>query len=166
MATTDEMLRFSLYTASRATTQAYRELLEPWGLTYGQYLVLVVLWTEQELTVSALGDALQLDSGTLSPMLRRMEAAGLVRRTRDETDQRVVVISPTDRGRALRDELAHVPTCIASGTGLSSLAEARELIRSLQELTRTMRTVAAPDASGAPAGGSDRPRPDPMKEMP
>lgn len=166
MATTDEMLCFSLYTASRATTQAYRELLDPWGLTYGQYLVLVVLWTEQELTVSALGDALQLDSGTLSPMLRRMEAAGLVQRTRDSADQRVVVISLTHRGRALRDELAHVPACIAGGTSLDSIAEARELIRTLQELTRTMRTVTAPDAPGAPAGGSDRPSPDQMKEMP
>lgn len=166
MATTDEMLCFSLYTASRATTQAYRELLDPWGLTYGQYLVLVVLWTEQELTVSALGEALLLDSGTLSPMLRRMETAGLVQRTRDSADQRVVVISLTHRGRALRDELAHVPACIAGGTGLDSLAEARDLIRTLQELTRTMRTVTAPDAPGTPAGGSDRPSPDQMKEMP
>ena len=75
MTTTDEMVCFSLYAASRATTQAYRALLEPWGLTYGQYLVLVVLWSEGEQSVSALGEALQLESGTLSPMLLRMEKA-------------------------------------------------------------------------------------------
>lgn len=163
MATTDEMVCFSLYAAQRATTQAYRALLEPWGLTYGQYLVLVVLWSDEEKTVSALGETLQLDSGTLSPMLRRMEAAGLVQRTRGEADQRVVRVVLTARGGALRDELAHVPACIAEGTGLGSMAAARELIDTLQKLTRTMHTVVAPEPSGAPAGGTARPRPEPTK---
>lgn len=164
MATTDEMVCFSLYAASRATTQAYRALLEPWDLTYGQYLVLVVLWADEEKAVSALGETLQLDSGTLSPMLRRMETAGLVQRARDEADQRVVRVVLTARGRALRDELAHVPACIAGGTGLDSIAAARELIETLQVLTRTMRTVVAPEAPGAPAGGTTRPRPESTKE--
>ena len=82
MAVTDEMVCFSLYAATRATTQAYRSLLEPWGLTYPQYLVLVTLWLEGDQTVSSLGEHLQLDSGTLSPLLKRMEQGGLVRRER------------------------------------------------------------------------------------
>lgn len=156
MATTDEMVCFSLYAASRATTQAYRALLEPWGITYSQYLVLVMLWSEGEQSVSALGDALQLDSGTLSPMLRRMEQSGLVTRDRSGTDERVVTVTPTERGRALREELAHVPACIAGSTGLADAAAARELIRTLQELTRTMRTVTPPPLPGASAGTTRR----------
>jgi len=150
MAVTDEMVCFSLYAASRATTQAYRELLEPFGLTYAQYLVLVVLWTEGERSVRQLGEALQLDSGTLSPMLRRMEAAGLVERRRTGADERVVTISPTARGAALQAELAHVPACVFAGTGLGSAEDARALIATLQELTRALRSVprtaAAPEA--------------------
>lgn len=141
MAVTDEMVCFSLYAASRATTQAYRELLEPHGLTYAQYLVLVVLWTEGERSVRELGEALQLDSGTLSPMLRRMETAGLVERRRTSSDERVVTVSATARGAALQDELAHVPACVFAGTGIGSAQEARALIGTLQELTRTLRTV-------------------------
>src|SRR4051794_27986644 len=120
MTTTDDMVCFALYAASRATTQTYRALLEPWGLTYGQYLVLVVLWSEGEQSVSELGEALQLDSGTLSPMLRRMESAGVITRRRGSADERVVTVSLARRGRDLRDELAHVPGCIAGGMGLDS----------------------------------------------
>lgn len=156
MTTTDEMVCFSLYAASRATTQAYRALLEPWGLTYGQYLVLVVLWSEGEQSVSALGEALQLDSGTLSPMLRRMEKAEVVVRRRGGPDERVVTVSVTEHGEDLRDQLSHVPACIAEGTGIGSLQEAQALIATLQELTRTMRDVVPPETSGAPAGPTRR----------
>lgn len=142
MPVTDEMVCFSLYAATRATTQAYRTLLEPWGLTYPQYLVLVTLWVEGDQTVSGLGDHLQLDSGTLSPLLKRMEQADLVRRERRSTDERVVTVTTGDRGRSLRAELAHVPTRIAAGTGLPDAAAAADLIATLHRLTETMHAAA------------------------
>ena len=141
MPVTDEMVCFSLYAATRATTQAYRSLLEPWGLTYPQYLVLVTLWVEGDQTVSSLGEHLQLDSGTLSPLLRRMEQAGLVRRERRMPDERVVTVTIGDRGHALHDELAHIPAKIAAGTGLPDEQAAVELIDTLHRLTETMHAV-------------------------
>ena len=149
MPVTDEMVCFSLYAATRATTQAYRSLLEPWGLTYPQYLVLVTLWMEGDQTVGSLGDRLQLDSGTLSPLLRRMEAAGLVRRERRLADERVVTVTVADRGRELRSELAHIPGAIAAGTGLPDGEAAAALIQTLHHLTETMHAVSAP-APNAP----------------
>ncbi|TDN43720.1 DNA-binding MarR family transcriptional regulator [Curtobacterium flaccumfaciens] len=150
MPVTDEMVCFSLCAASRATTQAYRSLLEPWGLTYPQYLVLVTLWIEGDQTVSGLGDHLQLDSGTLSPLLRRMEQSGLVRRERRSADERVVTVTIGERGTALRPELAHVPGRIAAGMGLSDEQAATELIATLQRLAETMHAAAA--VAGAAAG--------------
>ena len=141
MAVTDEMLCFALYAATRATTQAYRALLEPWGLTYPQYLVLVTLWIEGDQTVSSLGDHLQLDSGTLSPLLRRMEAADLVRRERLATDERVVTVTLGDRGAELRGELAHIPARIAAGFGQPDEKSAHDLIDRIHRLTETMHTV-------------------------
>lgn len=143
MAVTDEMVCFSLYAATRATTQAYRSLLEPWGLTYPQYLVLVTLWLEGDQTVSTLGEHLQLDSGTLSPLLKRMEQGGLVRRERQAPDERVVTVTIGDRGRELRTELAHIPARIAAGTGLPDELSAAALIDTLQRLTATMHAVSA-----------------------
>lgn len=143
MPVTDEMVCFSLYAATRATTQAYRALLEPWGLTYPQYLVLAVLWNDGDQTVKTLGERLQLDSGTLSPLLRRMEEAGLVTRARRSGDERVVTVALDDLGRDLRGELAHIPARIAAGTGLDGPEAAASLIRTLQELTRTMQATAA-----------------------
>lgn len=105
----DGMLCFSLYAASRATTQVYRRLLKPWGLTYPQYLVLLELWEREPLTVSELGRDLALDSGTLSPLLSRLEKLGFVARTRSSEDARMVAIGLTDSGRGLRADLAHVP---------------------------------------------------------
>ncbi|MFC5297282.1 MarR family winged helix-turn-helix transcriptional regulator [Brachybacterium tyrofermentans] len=166
MTTTDEMVCFALYAASRATTQAYRALLEPWGLTYGQYLVLVVLWSEGEQSVSALGEALQLDSGTLSPMLRRMEKAGVVTRRRGGPDERVVTVSLTEHGEVLRDQLSHVPACIAEGTGIGSLQEAQALISTLQDLTRSIHDVVPPQLPGAPAGTIRRPASAPEEKAP
>lgn len=144
MPVTDEMVCFSLYAATRATTQAYRSLLEPWGLTYPQYLVLVTLWIEGDQTVSSLGDHLQLDSGTLSPLLRRMEQAGLVRRERRLPDERVVTVTVGDRGREIRSELAHIPGRIAAGFGLPDEQSAADLIHTLHRITGTMRSVSAP----------------------
>ncbi|GLJ81041.1 MarR family winged helix-turn-helix transcriptional regulator [Microbacterium imperiale] len=152
MEPTQHMVCFSLYAASRATTKAYAALLEPHGLTYPQYLVLVLLWSRDGRSVRDLGDALDLDSGTLSPLLRRMDRDGLVERTRTADDERVVTVSLTDRGRQLRADLAHVPTCIASGMGVT-LDGARELIAALTDLADGMRDTAA-DARTAPAARS------------
>lgn len=148
------MVCFSLYAASRATTQAYRAMLEPWGVTYPQYLVLVTLWVEGEQTVSTLGERLQLDSGTLSPLLRRMESSGLVRRERRSPDDRVVTVTLGERGIELRSELAHIPGQIAAGTGLADPNAARELIDTLHRLTATMHSAtqtASSDQSGKEA---------------
>ncbi|WP_256335921.1 MarR family winged helix-turn-helix transcriptional regulator [Microbacterium sp. cf332] len=154
MEPTQHMVCFSLYAASRATTKAYAALLEPHGLTYPQYLVLVLLWSRDERSVRDLGEALDLDSGTLSPLLRRMTRDGLVERSRDGVDERVVTVSLTERGRTLRADLAHVPTCIAEGMGVT-LDGARQLIAALTELADGMRGTAA-DIRSAPASPGAR----------
>ena len=135
MAVTDEMVCFSLYSAARATTQAYRTLLAPWGLTYPQYLVLAILWHEGDQTIGSLGDAMQLDSGTLSPLVRRLEQAGHVTRARSAEDERVVTVNLTETGQALRTELASVPAQVAGFSGIHDDAHRRRLIAELHELT-------------------------------
>lgn len=102
----DHQLCFALYAASNAMTRLYRDRLEPLGLTYPQYLVMLVLWEQDELTVSAIGNRLHLDSGTLTPMLKRMEQAGLVARRRSKDDERQVAVSLTSRGQALQRDVA------------------------------------------------------------
>ncbi|MGY1651242.1 MarR family winged helix-turn-helix transcriptional regulator [Geodermatophilus sp. SYSU D01119] len=99
----DDQLCFALYAASRAMTARYRPMLEELGLTYPQYLVMMLLWEEDQQTVGQLGHRLALDSGTLSPLLKRLTAAGLVTRHRRVEDERSVAIALTDAGRALRD---------------------------------------------------------------
>lgn len=98
----DNQLCFALYAASHAIKKAYRPLLDELGLTYPQYLILMVLWTENALKVSDIGQRLHLDSGTLTPVLKRLESTGLVRRTRRLQDEREVEISLTSEGQALR----------------------------------------------------------------
>ncbi len=142
------MLCFSLYSASRATTQAYRRLLEPWDLTYPQYLVLVELWELGPRTVRELGADMALDSGTLSPLLRRMADAGLVARSRDRADGRVVTISLTDRGEALRADLASLPLEVGRCMGLA-LDDANELLDALHRLTASVQSADEPDAAPA-----------------
>ncbi len=137
----DDLVCFAMYTASHATTQAYREVLKPWNLTYPQYLALVVLATGEH-TVSELGDALSLDSGTLSPLLRRLEARGLVARRRDGDDERVVRVSLTDAGREAHAEVVEavgclVPAFVDSGRSLA------DLLAQLAAITGNMRALAA-----------------------
>ncbi|WP_179129627.1 MarR family winged helix-turn-helix transcriptional regulator [Corynebacterium pacaense] len=134
MSVTDTMVCFSLYSAARATTRAYRTLLEPWDLTYPQYLVLVVLWNDGDQSVHSLGKAMQLDSGTLSPLIRRLEQAGYVRRERREQDARVVTVTLTDAGTALRAELAHLPGKVRELMLTTDDAHAAELIDTLQKM--------------------------------
>jgi len=148
----DEMVCFSLYAATRATTQAYRSLLEPWSLTYPQYLVLTLLWDGDNRAVRDLGERLELDSGTLSPLLRRMEQAGFLKRARSTQDERVVIVSLTERGRALSNDLAHVPSCIADGSGLS-LPQALELNDTLHRLTARMHATAGAIRTAEPTSG-------------
>lgn len=129
----DHQLCFALYAASRATTQAYREFLEPLGLTYPQYLVLLALWERDGVTVTELGRRLHLDSGTLSPLLRRMEAGGSVVRRRGGQDARTVSVHLTEQGLGLRRHAEEMQRCLLPLAPLS-LQEAstlRELARRL-----------------------------------
>jgi DNA-binding MarR family transcriptional regulator len=132
-------LCFALYAASRATINLYRPILDPLGLTYPQYLVLLVLWERGDTTVKALGDELMLDSGTLSPLLKRMESAGLVRRVRRPEDERSVLVSPTGAGSALRDRVESVPATLGQVTGLGE-AEAGQLRDRLVALTAAIQS--------------------------
>lgn len=115
----DRQVCFPLYAASNMLTRLYRPVLAELGLTYPQYLVMLVLWEATPRSVGDLGQKLHLDSGTLTPLLKRMEAAGLIERLRDEADERRVLISLTPDGAALRSRAAHVPERLASGLGLS-----------------------------------------------
>src|SRR5438876_12168162 len=107
----DRQLCFALYAASRAVTRAYGPLLVEVGLTYPQYATMLALWDapERPVSVGELGSRLHLDTGTLTPLLKRLEALGFVSRTRDGADERRVLVDVTDRGTALRDEVASVP---------------------------------------------------------
>ncbi|MBW8481056.1 MarR family winged helix-turn-helix transcriptional regulator [Actinomadura parmotrematis] len=137
----DLQVCFSLHATARAFDAAYRPLLRELGLTYPQYLVMLALWERGALTVKELGRALRLDSGTLSPLLKRLEAAGLVRRARDPRDERSVTVAPTDAGAALRERAGAVPHRIMEATGLGA-AELIELRRTLDDLTAALDTAA------------------------
>jgi len=115
----DEHLCFALYSASRAMTAAYRPLLADLGITYPQYLVLLVLGEEGSISVGRLGERLQLDSGTLSPLLKRMEAGGIVRRRRSDTDERQVEVALTTDGKRLRRKAQCIPEQLFPLTGLT-----------------------------------------------
>lgn len=116
----DDQLCFALYAASRAVTSRYRPLLDELGLTYPQYLVLLVLWQHGAVPIKDVGTALQLDYGTLTPLIKRLEAAGLVRRERSAEDERTVRVILTDQGDLLRERTRDVPPAIGAAMGLSS----------------------------------------------
>ncbi|TQM15620.1 MarR family winged helix-turn-helix transcriptional regulator [Pseudonocardia kunmingensis] len=137
----DEQLCFALYAASRAMTSCYRPMLDALDLTYPQYLVLLVLWERGDTTVSGLGRALQLETGTLSPLLKRLEAAGLISRTRQVDDERSVRVSLTAEGRGLEDSVAATQGRVGAATAMSR-AERGELREALHRLTDTLRTAA------------------------
>lgn len=133
----DRQLCFPLYAATNLLNRLYGPVLKPLGLTYPQYLVMLVLWEEEPQTVGALGARLYLDSGTLTPLLKRMEQAGLVSRTRDAGDERRVLIGLTERGRALRAEALHVPETIARGRSIEEIDSLREGVRWLVAMLAT-----------------------------
>jgi DNA-binding MarR family transcriptional regulator len=141
----DNQLCFALHAASRAVVRAYGPLLEPLGLTYPQYLVMLVLWERpsQAVTVGDLGARLHLDSGTLTPLLKRLERSGLVDRDRDPADERRVLVRLTRDGIALRSRAASVPADIGAVFGID-LDSARRLKHDLDRLVDTLGGTAAP----------------------
>ncbi|WMT87060.1 MarR family transcriptional regulator [Pelagibacterium sp. 26DY04] len=128
-----DQLCFAVYAAGQAFNRLYRGLLEPLGLTYPQYLVMLVLWRDDGVSVSAIGQRLGLDTGTLTPLLKRLEASGLLTRTRSAQDERKVVIALTDKGRALEDKARDIPQAIAcaSGRDLPGVVALRDEINAL-----------------------------------
>ena len=136
----DDQLCFPLYAAARAVQQRYRPLLAELGLTYPQYLVMMVLWEDDGQSVSALGARLMLDSGTLTPLLKRMEAAGLLDRRRSEADGRVVRAHLTEVGLALHTRAEAVPPALVACLAPAARdIDVPQLKRSLDELLRALR---------------------------
>ena len=129
----DNQLCFALYSTSLAMTKIYKPLLAPLGLTYPQYLVMLVLWEQDGVMVSELGERLYLDSGTLTPLLKRLEASGLIARLRDVADERRVHLTLTSAGRRLKAKAAAIPACVASAAG-GPLADLASLTLQVQAL--------------------------------
>jgi len=133
----DRQVCFALYAASRAATAVYRPMLEDLGLTYPQYLVMLVLWESDPKGVKELGEELGLDSGTLSPLLKRLEALGFVERRRSGEDERRVAIHLTTAGRALSSKASGIPQHLADAAGLSD-QELEQLRTTLGRLTEAL----------------------------
>lgn len=129
----EKFLCFSIYSAGHAFNRVYKPLLDNLGLTYPQYLVMVTLWQEDNQSVRSIGSKLYLESSTLTPLLKRLEANGLVSRKRDPEDERSVRVSLTEAGKALRDKAEEVPPCILDATGLD--------IETAKRLNRDLRTM-------------------------
>ena len=131
----DQHLCFALYSASRAMTAAYRPVLTEMNLTYPQYLVMLVLWEDERVTVGRLGERLQLDSGTLSPLLKRLEGNGFVRRERSRDDERLVDVTLTPAGRRLENRAQCIPEELGSATGMTEqqAADLRDAVRHLTD---------------------------------
>lgn len=137
----DNQLCFSLYSASLAMTKLYKPLLDALELTYPQYLVMLVLWESDGPSVSALGERLSLDSGTLTPLLKRMEGAGWLARQRSSEDERRVHVWLTPAGRQLQARAAHIPGCVLERSGLQ-LNELIALNQQIRQLRGAMLTSA------------------------
>jgi DNA-binding MarR family transcriptional regulator len=133
----DRQVCFALYSASRAATAVYRPVLEDLGLTYPQYLVMLVLWESEPKGVKELGVELGLDSGTLSPLLKRLEAMELVERRRSGEDERRVAVHLTPVGRELSSKANAIPQRLAEAAGLSD-GELEQLRRTLERLTEAL----------------------------
>ena len=135
MLSLDNQFCFALYSASLAMTKTYKPLLDKLGLTYPQYLVMLVLWQSDDLLVKSIGEKLFLDSGTLTPLLKRLEAAGFVMRTRDQQDERQVRITLTREGRALKRRAQDIPSqaMCASGQSRQALAGLRDQLTLIRD---------------------------------
>lgn len=139
----DRQVCFPIYAASNLITRLYGPVLAELGLTYPQYLTMLVLWEHEPQTVGGLGAALHLDSGTLTPLLKRMEAAGLLSRRRDPGDERRVLVSLTDSGRQLRARAEHVPATMSGNYPANELDTLRLVVRELVSVL-TRHTPAEP----------------------
>lgn len=129
----DNQLCFALYGAANRMTRLYRPMLDAMGLTYPQYLAMLVLWEQSPRTVGALGEALDLDSSTLTPLLKRLESSGLVERRRDPADERRVIVTLTEKGRALRGQAEQIPAQMicALDMPMEALETMRERLKAL-----------------------------------
>lgn len=133
----ESQLCFALYSTAKTVVQSYGPLLEKLGLTYLQYLVMLLLWEEDDVPLKALAEKLFLDSGTLTPLLKKLEALGLIRKERSEQDEREVRIRLTKEGRALRRQAEDIPRCMFQKTQLP----AKELSRLKEELENLRQTL-------------------------
>ena len=129
----DNQLCFRLYTAARLTMGAYHPYLDPLGITYPQYLVMLVLWEHEKQTVMDISHRLQLDTNTVTPLLQRMEKAGLIKRTKGKEDARQRIVTLTDKGLAMQEQAKHIPECLS--------AEILNHIGSIEELTKIIPTL-------------------------
>lgn len=130
----EDQLCFSLYSCSRAILRLYRPFLDELNLTYPQYLVLLVLWEKQQSSIKELGKLLDLDSGTLTPMLKRMETAQLIERKRDKEDERIVLVSITEKGASIREKAMCIPQSLLNTSGMS-MEEIQELNKAIKHLS-------------------------------
>ncbi len=129
----DNQLCFRLYTAARLTMGAYHPYLDPLGITYPQYLVMLVLWEHEKQTIMDISHRLQLDTNTVTPLLQRMEKAGLIKRTKGKEDARQRIVTLTDKGLAMQEQAKHIPECLS--------AEILNHIGSIEELTKIVPTL-------------------------
>ncbi|MCQ6535604.1 MarR family winged helix-turn-helix transcriptional regulator [Bacillus mycoides] len=136
----DNQLCFSIYACSREVTRFYRPYLEKMGITYPQYITLLVLWEQDGLTVKEIGERLFLDSGTLTPMLKRMESLKLVQRVRSKEDERKVCIELTKQGKDLKGIACSLPTTMATNLGITE-QEYHSLLIQLNTLIETMKKI-------------------------
>lgn len=134
----DEQVCFALYATSRAVTDVYRPMLTRLGLTYPQYLVMMVLWERGRGTVREIGEALDLDYGTVSPLLKRLEQRGMLTRHRSAADERSVTVEISPQGRELREQALAIPAEVGCAIGLTA-GERRRLITTLREITAAAR---------------------------
>ncbi|MGV9750384.1 MarR family winged helix-turn-helix transcriptional regulator [Nocardia farcinica] len=134
----DRQVCFALAVANRSVLAVYRPLLEPLGLTHPQYLVMLALWERAPMSVKAIAEAIQLDSPTLSPLLKRLEAAGLITRERDPRDERNLQVNLTEAGAALRAEAERIPPAVVESLGvtIADLEELREVLTRVNEAAR------------------------------
>lgn len=135
----ENQLCFPLYACSREIIKQYKPLLNEIGLTYTQYIVMMLLWEKKSMNVKSLGEELYLDSGTLTPLLKKLEGKGLVSRARSEQDERILVVSITEEGDALKEKAVHIPESMAKCTSLSA-EESVSLYRILYKLLGKNRT--------------------------
>lgn len=149
----DNQLCFAAYTLSRDITGIYRPLLEELGLTYTQYITMLVLWEEGDVTVKQLGYRLRLDSGTLTPLLKKLVASGIVEKNRDPDDERSVIVRLTPKGIALRSRVLAVPEKVFCATHLTleELTSLRSRMKALSQAIIDSRG----DASGEGSGEAD-----------